>query len=151
MTFRVIDLYGDFGLGLSASTVPETDYSAWGSGTTYARGDRVIATTTHRIYESARSGNLAKNPTLATNRYNPESNPTGWWIDVGATNRWRVFDQRLYDQATRATSAQWTNLLGQTIDAVAVLGLGGGASSVQCEVLVSGSPVSSSTISLAAT
>ena len=36
-----------------SSDVPETDYSAWAGGTTYADGDRVIVTTgVHKIYES---------------------------------------------------------------------------------------------------
>ena len=36
---------------LTSSSVPETDHAAWVSGTTYAAGDRVIRTGTHRIYE----------------------------------------------------------------------------------------------------
>jgi hypothetical protein len=143
MTFRVIDIAPAAALTLTASTVPETDYGAWASGTTYARGTRVISTTTHRIYESARGGNLGKNPTLKTNRYNPDTNPTGWWIDVGATNRWRVLDARLYDRASQTTSMQWTITVSQTFNAVAVMNLQAGQ--VQCEVLNGGTVVSTST------
>ena len=35
-------------------TLPETDYPAWSSSTVYSIGDRVIDTTTHRVYESLR-------------------------------------------------------------------------------------------------
>lgn len=36
---------------LTSSSVPETDHSAWSSATFYNAGDRVILTSTHKIYE----------------------------------------------------------------------------------------------------
>jgi hypothetical protein len=32
-----------------ATNVPENDYAAWSGATTYAQGDRVILTSTHKI------------------------------------------------------------------------------------------------------
>lgn len=43
---------------LTASNVPETDYSAYNAGTTYTTAERCIDTTTHKIYESLSSGRL---------------------------------------------------------------------------------------------
>ena len=45
---------------LLSSSVPETDYAAWNSGTTYSIGNRVILTSTHKIYESLQNSNLNK-------------------------------------------------------------------------------------------
>ena len=67
---------------LTATSVPENDHAAWSSGTTYARGDRVILTSTHKIYESLQAGNTGNNPT----------NSPLWWVEVSPTNRWRCFD-----------------------------------------------------------
>ena len=61
--------------------VPEADYSAWASGSTYALGDRVIKG--HKIWESAQAGNTS---------HDPETSGSAWWIKVSATNRWRLFD-----------------------------------------------------------
>src|SRR3546814_17457616 len=47
---------------LVASSVAETDFPAWAVGSTYGLGDRVISTATHRIYESAVSGNAGQDP-----------------------------------------------------------------------------------------
>lgn len=69
---------------LTSSTAPETDYAAWSGATTYAATQRVILTSTHRIYESAQAGNL---------NHNPATDDGTWWIDVGPTNRWKMFDQ----------------------------------------------------------
>jgi hypothetical protein len=67
---------------LTATSVPENDHAAWNSGTTYALGDRVILTSTHKIYESLQAGNTGKNPA---------SEPL-WWVEVSPTNRWKMFD-----------------------------------------------------------
>jgi hypothetical protein len=41
---------------LTGTDVTEADHSAWSALTTYAVGDRVISTTTHKIYEALDSG-----------------------------------------------------------------------------------------------
>ena len=64
---------------LSSSTAPENDYAAWGSGTAYAVGARVILTSTHRRYEAL----------AASTGVNPASDPTKW-LDIGPTNRWAL-------------------------------------------------------------
>ena len=47
---------------LTTSNVAETDYSAWSSGATYALDDRVILTSTHKVYQSLQAGNTNKDP-----------------------------------------------------------------------------------------
>lgn len=73
---------------LISSTVAETDYAAWSGATTYAIGDLRISTATHRIYQSLRATNLNNDPTLIANR----TGGSPWWLDVGPTNRWAMFD-----------------------------------------------------------
>jgi hypothetical protein len=74
-----------------SSTVAETDYAAYASGTTYTIGNRVISPATHRIYESLRDGNIGKDPTLVVN----QSGTAPWWEDIGATNKWAMFDDQI--------------------------------------------------------
>lgn len=83
---------------LTSSTVPEDDYPVWSSGTTYALGDRVINTTTHKVYESVQSSNLNHNPT---------TDDGTWWLTVSATNRWKAFDQKITDQVSQANSVEY--------------------------------------------
>ena len=71
---------------LTASNVPETDSgeSGWVSGTAYDKGAIVsVLGTTQRRYESLTSGN--------EDNYPPTDDGTNW-LDLGATNRWRMFD-----------------------------------------------------------
>jgi hypothetical protein len=76
---------------LGSSTLTEADFPAYNAATTYTLGDKVISTTTHRIYQSAVAGNLNKDPTLDANQI---ADPAGIinWIDTGPTNKWAMFD-----------------------------------------------------------
>lgn len=105
---------------LTSSNIPENDQSVWNSGTPYNTGDLVMVTTgVHKIYEALKS---------TTNEYPPDNTDgsTPAWLDLGATNRWRMFDG--------ATSTYTTNNSGdivvelttsQVINAVTMFGLGG--------------------------
>lgn len=77
---------------LTSSNVLENDYAAYSAGTTYALGNRVISTT-HKIYESLAASNLG----------NPLTDITKW-LEVGATNRWKMFDSLNNTQTTNANS-----------------------------------------------
>lgn len=83
---------------LTSSTVPETDYAEWAVGTTYATGDKVILVSTHSIYESLVNSNLGNDPATddGTN-----------WLTLGATNRWKAFDQKIADQVVQTTSINY--------------------------------------------
>lgn len=84
---------------LTSSTAPETDYTAWSSGTTYAVGGLCISTATHRIYESLADGNLNHDPVDFANQIGVAP----WWLDVGPTNRWAMFDGEVSTQTVITT------------------------------------------------
>jgi hypothetical protein len=94
----------------TSSSVPETDHAAWSSATTYAKGARVILTSTHRRYESLQASNLNKNPAA-----DPD-----FWLDVGPTNRWAMLDDRV-GTSTTATGAFDLTIAPGEIDALAVV------------------------------
>ncbi len=75
---------------VTSSSVPETDYAAWVSGTTYAANANVIRTQTHSIYKRI----LAGAGTTA-----PESD-TANWVRTGPTNRWAMFDASVNTKTT---------------------------------------------------
>ena len=100
-------------LDASGTNVPEADYSVWSAVTTYALGDRVILTSTHRIYESLQGSNTNKNPV---------SQPT-WWIEVGPTNRWAAFDTSVSTQTVKSNNITYVLEPGQAINALAVLNI----------------------------
>tara|TARA_R110000796_G_scaffold102181_2_gene211055 strand:+ start:453 stop:1373 length:921 start_codon:yes stop_codon:yes gene_type:complete len=86
---------------LISSTIPENDYPVWSSGTSYVSGDLVISTVTHRIYEALQSSTNV-NPTTDT------SDPP-FWLNIGATNRWRAFDQKIGNPVTVADGVNIIN------------------------------------------
>jgi len=99
---------------LDSSNLTENDYAVWSSATTYALGDRVILTSTHRIYESAINSNLNNDPSL--------NDPTKW-INVGATNKWKAFDGVIADQATNTTSITYSLVPSSLVNAIAFFNL----------------------------
>jgi hypothetical protein len=108
-----------------SSNLAEDDYAAWSAGTTYALGTRVIVVSVHKVYESASAGNTGNDPTTDTTGTN--------WIEVGATNKWKAFDQHISDPATNADTIQYVISSGTTIiSSLAFFGLS--ADSVQIQV-----------------
>lgn len=106
---------------LTYSNIPETDYSAWSSGTTYALGDRVILTSTHKVYESLQAGNLNKNPTTFVS----------YWVEVSPTNKWKCFDNSNSTQTVGTGSPTQISYIleaGIAITAVGILNITKGSS-----------------------
>lgn len=97
---------------LTSSTVPETDHAEWAAGTTYTAGQKVIRLTTHKVYEALTS----------TAGDTPETSPTKW-LDLGATNRWKAFDQKVGTATTQTGSIEWVIVPGQTVGSVGLLEL----------------------------
>lgn len=118
---------------LVSSTAPESDYPAWASGTTYAVGNRVILTSTHRRYESLVGSNLGNNPATDDGTK---------WLDLGQTNRWAMFDNRVGTNTTRAASLT-VELQPGSIDALALIDAD--AESATVTMTVSGTEVYSGT------
>ena len=107
------------------SSLPETDHAAWSSATTYAAGARVILTSTHRIYESVQAGNT---------NHDPATDDGTWWIDIGPTNRWAMFDQSVGTVSTGTNPVSVSLDPGQGINSLALLGLVASTVRVQVEV-----------------
>ena len=94
----------------TSSTVPETDYAEWSSATAYTVGQKVIRASKHKIYEAL---------TASTGK-TPEDNPTDW-LDLGATNRWKMFDRKVGTRTTATTSMTVEVTPGRVVSALAVL------------------------------
>lgn len=124
---------------LVSSTVAETDYTAWSSGTTYAIGDRCIRTSTHRIYESLVAGNLNNTPETNTSGASPK------WLDIGPTNRWAMFDEKVGTQTTATTTFTVVIAPGR-VNGLALMQIEAGT--VDIEMTDGGSPVYTATASL---
>lgn len=71
---------------LVSSSVDEDDFPEWNAATNYTLGTQVIRLTTHRVYTNLVAGVDATLPENATGGETPR------WQDVGATNRWKMFD-----------------------------------------------------------
>ena len=98
----------------NSSNMAENDHNVWDVGTSYSLGDRVIVISTHSIYESALAGantNTGNDPTTDTDGTN--------WIKVGATNKWKPFDNTLNDKATNASSMTFSLVPSALVNALA--------------------------------
>jgi hypothetical protein len=86
---------------LTSTNVPETDYTAWNSGTAYTQGTRVILISTHKIYECAYANTNAR----------PDLSLIGTpilWVEISSTNRWKMFDAGWGSQSAIATPLTFT-------------------------------------------
>ena len=106
---------------LTHTDIAETDYDEYNPATTYGDGDNVMETAVgiHHNYESLQAGNVGHTLT-----------DTAWWLDLGATNRWQVFDAKTGSQTTATGASMHYDLTpAEVIDAIALLNLD--ATSVQ--------------------
>ncbi|CAN7738361.1 hypothetical protein [Duganella sp. LjRoot269] len=83
---------------LTSSTIVENDYTAYSAATTYALAARCIKS--HRIYESQIAGNINHDPDDPINQFGT----IVYWLDVGPTNRWAMFDNEVSTQSAATTS-----------------------------------------------
>lgn len=109
---KIIAPFDLTGAMLTSSTVPENDHAEWAAGTAYSVGQKVIRLTTHKAYEALAS----------TTGDTPETSPTKW-LDLGATNRWKMFDQKVGTKTTATTSMTYTFTVGQITQAIGLLEL----------------------------
>lgn len=119
---------------LISSSITETEYSAYVAGTTYAAGAEVQVTDdgVHKVYRSAVGSNVGHYP--PDNIYNDTVDPaTGYWIEAGSTNRWKMFDGK-----SRAASSATDQIIvefapGSLFNSMALLNVE--ASSATVEVI----------------
>lgn len=114
---------------LTAANLPEDDFAEWDVSTDYAASDKVISTTTHRIYEAVQASGPgeggAVDPTTDTD--------ASHWLDIGATNRWKPFDNFIADQAvnTSGSTIEYTlDDFGVPATSVALFALVGSSASL---------------------
>lgn len=90
---------------IEALNVPENDYPAWASGTTYALGNYVIVVGTdiHQIWRSVANSNTGNNPLDEVDLDNPVN-----WSFVGATNAYKMFDPYISTMTQQAGSISFT-------------------------------------------
>lgn len=97
---------------LVSSTVPEDPSPAWNSTTNYALGARAHSVATHKVYQSVQNGN--------TNH--PLTN-IAWWVEVSATNRWKMLDTSNSTATTAAGSMTYVFRPRQVVNCVSLLGV----------------------------
>jgi hypothetical protein len=102
---------------LVSTNIVEDDYDEWDNGDTYALGDRVILTSTHKIYESLQNGNTNKNPVTEKE----------WWVEVSPTNQWKLFDDSNSTQTVISgvspLEIEYVLQTGSAINAIGLLNL----------------------------
>lgn len=86
-----------------------TTYAAYNPTTNYGQGAIVSSSVTHRRYESVQAANVG----------HALSDPA-WWLDIGPTNRWAMFDQGVGSVTTETGSIQVVLAPG-SIDSLVVL------------------------------
>mgnify|MGYP005608554373 CR=1 FL=1 len=96
---------------LITSSATET-VALWNSGTTYALGDQVRDDTEHKIYESLQASNT-----------NHLVSDTAWWFEVGPTNRWAMFDEKINTVTTGATGLDVAIQPTGRVDTLALLNI----------------------------
>lgn len=79
---------------LASSTATEAAAPEWAAGTTYAEDARCTLASTRRTYQSLQAANLNQVPTASPS----------WWVDVGPSNQWAMFDGALGSVTEDATA-----------------------------------------------
>lgn len=79
---------------LVSSSVAENDYPEWSAATAYTVGQRVTRPALHKNFERTVAGTTATAP---------EGDPANW-LDLGPTNRWAMFDQKVGTKTTATTT-----------------------------------------------
>ena len=103
---------------LTSSNVAEDDYPDWEASASYLVGDRRIRG--HRIWEAL----------AAHSDIDPLIDPGTTWLDLGATNRWRMFDDRVSSQTVAAGDISVTVTPGALVNALALINCLGVSASV---------------------
>ena len=102
---------------LTSSNIDEDEYPHWVEGTTYPAQTKVIYL--HKIYEAVLENSSAITPNL------DQTN----WMSLGATNRYRMFDNVISSQSSKVGGIEFTLSPNQIVDGIAFLNVN--ASSVR--------------------
>lgn len=94
------------------SNVAEDDGAVYSALATYALAEIVIDAVAHQKYESL----------IASNTGNPLTDAAKW-LALGATNRWRMFDQSIGTLTTKSTAIDVTIAASGRVDGLALFAL----------------------------
>lgn len=121
---------------LTSSNVPETDYTAWSSSTSYVAGNKVMVVATHKNYEALLSN---------SNKYPPDniSGANPYWLELGPTNKWAMFDESYQSQTSNPTDIIIVCSPGR-INSLGLLNVD--ASSINIDLTVSGQSLYNKTL-----
>jgi hypothetical protein len=95
---------------------PASGETEWNAATAYTLGQEAIRATLHKTYRRKVAGTTATAP---------EADGTNW-LEIGSTNRWKQFDQKIGSRTTSATDITVVLELG-SLEGLALLDLQGGA------------------------
>ena len=109
----VVQVNQPFMVASLLTNVPEADQPLWSPTQAYTVGAKVMLE--HRIYE-ALVANTNVNPTAA-----PTTPPK--WLDLGATNRWAMFDDKMSSVTSNPESISLRVVSGKAVDALAFFGV----------------------------
>lgn len=109
---------------LTDSNVPEDDAPQWLIGSTYAQDDKVILHSTHKIYQSVSDANEGNRPEIddGTN-----------WIEMGPTNRWAAFDNKVSSKTEQLDRIIYEFTAERLISGIGLIDVG--AAVVEVDVL----------------
>lgn len=104
---------------LVSSNVPETDFAAWVSTTAYDIDTKVIWN--HRIYQALAAVPAGVKPgEEVIDKDHPAK-----WLDLGSTNRWRMFDNKVESLTTNPGTIEVTIKPGAVVNSLALFNLKG--------------------------
>lgn len=109
--------------------LPEDPSPEWSPSISYMVDDVVHLKSTHRVYQSVKDSNLGKDPSLPLSQYNSSGVAT-FWIDVGPTNKYAMFDGLVSSQ-TSAESPLTIKLTPGSFNGFALFGLDADSYSVE--------------------
>ena len=95
---------------LTSSNIPEDEHPTWVSGASYTALDKVIYN--HKIYEAILT-HSGKTTAPDLDQLN--------WLDLGATNRYRMFDNIISSVSNRAGGIEFTLTPNQVVNGIALL------------------------------
>lgn len=94
---------------LTDSNILENEHPLWVSGTTYSIDDKVIYQ--HRIYNRVIAGGGALTPDLDLTN----------WSDLGATNKYRMFDNIISSVSSKVGGIEFTLTPNQVVNGITLL------------------------------
>ena len=104
---------------LISSNVPETDNPVWSPTATYSISDKVILD--HRNYEALAAVAAGVKPGAEV----VDKDHPAKWLDLGATNRWKMFDKIVGTLTTRSGSVSVTIQPGSVVNSLALINVQG--------------------------